>query len=109
MPTSRNGHAYRPNPPRRLVGPPSWLAPDHVADPGKMVLDRFAGSGEPIPPPPSPWLVARQAAAACPDRRGPSCGCEGWECVRGGKAGPTDLSRCAGCLGIELPGAIQTG
>ncbi len=61
------------------------------------------------PPPPSPWLLARRAAVACPDRRGPSCGCGGWECAREGKAGPTDLARCAACLGIELPGAIQTG
>lgn len=26
MPISRNGNSYRPNPPRRFVGPPAWLA-----------------------------------------------------------------------------------
>jgi len=100
---SRNGHAYRPNPPRRFVGPPAWLASDHVADPGKMASDRFAGPDKPIQAVPSLWLRARAAVAACEHRAVPACGCSPAVCKRPDKTGPTDLVRCAACLGIDLP------
>lgn len=101
MPTSRNGHLYRPNPPRRLVGPPSWLAPDHLVDVNKMVPAAAA--------PERPDHLAWRALVLACDYRGADaepCGCARLHyCLmgKGRKAegmsiGAVSLADCHACV-----------
>lgn len=53
--------------------------------------------------PPNPWRVAILAMRACPHHVRPACGCDGGDCTREDRAGPTNLARCAECLGMPLP------
>lgn len=71
--------------------------------PAASTSDRLADPGNPIPPSPSPWRVAILAMRTCPHHVRPACGCDGGDCARPDKAGPTNLARCAECLGMPLP------
>lgn len=75
----------------RLTLAPAASTSDQFADPNKMV------------PPPNPWRTAILAMRACPHHVRPACGCDGGDCARPDKAGPTNLARCAECLGTPLP------
>lgn len=78
---------------RRMVYPPNFSPNlNHFVDPDKMVEA-----------PPNPWRVAILAMRACPHHVRPACGCAGGDCMREDRAGPTNLARCAECLGMPLP------
>jgi len=53
--------------------------------------------------PPNPWQAARLARNACEHYARSCTGCDGGDCTRPDKAGPTDLAKCAACLGMPLP------